>query len=61
MASWIWMNVSLMVPAFALTVGIPLWMVLRGRGKSQAPQVAVPAVAAPAGAQDERVDELVAA
>jgi hypothetical protein len=54
MTTLLWMNVPLMVLAFALTVAIPARMILRDARK-QAPALAL-AITEP-----ERVDDLVAA
>jgi hypothetical protein len=61
MASLMWMNVPMMVLAFALTVGIPMRMLLRDRGESSAPRIARPVVASAVSAHRERAGELVAA
>jgi hypothetical protein len=42
MSTALWMNIPLMLLAFALWVGVPLWMVLRRpewRGKQETPSV----------------------
>jgi hypothetical protein len=42
MSTALWMNIPLMLLAFALCVGVPLWMVLRRpdwRGKQETPSV----------------------
>ena len=38
MPAWFWLNIPLMVLAFALTVGIPLRMVLKDRAISTTPE-----------------------
>ncbi len=51
MATWFWINVPLMVLAFALTTGLSYAMLLSGRRKAQP----VPAIAQPTAAKAQPV------
>jgi hypothetical protein len=46
MATWFWINIPLMVLAFALTTGLSYALLLGGRRETRTPGQAVPATAA---------------
>jgi hypothetical protein len=41
MATWMVLNIPMMVVAFSLTAGIPMWMVLRRADRDVAPVVSL--------------------
>jgi hypothetical protein len=47
MATWMWLNIPMMVLAFALTAGIPAWLVLRRADADVAPVVSLARAARP--------------
>jgi hypothetical protein len=60
-AEFLWINIPLMALAFALWVGIPLWLVLRHPDKDPRETRTVPAYLRERVAEQEEVRELVTA